>query len=234
MIGVAIVEDLTWERQILRSFLERYQNENKVSLEILEFSDGADLLSDYPAGLNLLLMDIQMEHTDGIETARRVREFDSTVTLIFITNMIQYAIKGYQVDALNFMVKPIEYSVFSAEITRALSRMARRSIVLTIKNNEGIFTVDSSDIGYVEAFNHRTILHTRSRMIPTGQTMAGIQKSLSGFPFFRCHTAFLINMDCIERVYGNDVWIFGRQLPVSKHRRKEFMKAYTAHLGEIL
>lgn len=234
MLRVAIVEDMACERQNLRVFLQRYQVEKNVSFEILEFSDGAELLSNYPTRLDLLLMDIQMEHTDGIKTAHRVREYDTTVILIFITNMIQYAIEGYQVDALNFMIKPIEYSVFSSEITRALSRIAQRGIVLTVKNSEGLFTVDSVEIGYIEAFNHRTILHTKDRVIPTRQTMVSMQKRLCGLPFFRNHAAFLINMDRIERVCGNDVWIFGQQLPISKYRRKEFMTAYTAHLGEIL
>lgn len=234
MIRVAIVEDAAYERQNLRSFLQQYQDENSVGFEIFEFSDGAELLSNYPARLNLLLLDIQMEHMNGIEAARRVREFDTTVTLIFITNMIQHVLEGYRVDALDFIVKPMAYAVFSAEITRALSRIVRKGIALAVKNSEGIFTVRSEKIGYIEAFQHHTILHTQVHAIPSGQTMVSMQRSLSGLPFFRCHTAFLINMDRIEHVCGNDVWIFGQRVPVSKHRRKEFMKAYTAHLGAIL
>lgn len=235
MIRVAIVEDAESDRKILRGFLKLYQDENKTFFEIFEFCDGQELLAAYPQRLNLLLMDIQMEYEDGLETARRVREFDSEVTLIFITNMIQYALEGYRVDALNFLVKPVGYPAFSAEVARALKRIASKSgIALTIRNSDGIFTVDSADIGYIEAFNHKTILHTKSRVIPAGQTMVSFQNMLAVMPFFRCHSAFLVNMDRVERVFENDVWIFGQRLPVSKHRRKAFLEAYAAHMGKIL
>jgi len=113
MLYVSIVEDEREAAALLKSYLERFSCEKGLELHISLFEDGEDILKNYPQKLDILFMDIRLKTMDGLSTAARIREFDSNVILIFVTNMQQLAVRGYEVDALDFMVKPIQYQAFS-------------------------------------------------------------------------------------------------------------------------
>lgn len=233
MFRIAIVEDSAFDQKQLTEFLHYYEKENNVTFQIDIFSDGADLIKDYPEGLDILLMDIMMDKMDGLKTARLVRRRDEQVVLIFVTNMIQYAIQGYSVDAMDFIVKPVTYTGLKVRLNRAMLRLKKNSCRhIEIRNPEGIHSIPVSDICYLETFNHKTIIHTRDQEIPANASMRSLEKELSGLPFFRCHTSFFVHLKYIDRVQGNEVWVNGKHLFISRYRRKEFLEAWAAYLGE--
>ena len=106
--------------KILQDYILRYSEEKQEPLAVECFENGLNFISDYKASCDIALMDIEMPHMNGLDTARKLREFDSQIPLIFITNMAQYAINGYEVQALDFMVKPIEYFNFSLKLDKAI------------------------------------------------------------------------------------------------------------------
>ena len=120
MITIAIVEDDKKSAKILQDYILRYSEEKQEPLAVECFENGLNFISDYKASCDIALMDIEMPHMNGLDTARKLREFDSQIPLIFITNMAQYAINGYEVQALDFMVKPIEYFNFSLKLDKAI------------------------------------------------------------------------------------------------------------------
>ena len=107
MIRVAIVEDEAEIREQLMGYVQRYTRQYGTAFEVKTFADGLEILEDYRPAYDLILLDIEMKHLDGMETARRIRELDPDVMLVFITNMAQYAIKGYAVGALDYVLKPV-------------------------------------------------------------------------------------------------------------------------------
>ena len=107
MARIAIVEDDAECREQLREYVEHYGQENREELEVLCFSDGAELVEGYRPVYDLLLLDIEMPNLDGMTAARRIRQVDSDVLIVFITNMAKYAISGYEVEAPGFMLKPV-------------------------------------------------------------------------------------------------------------------------------
>lgn len=94
MTRIAIVEDETAVREQLAGYVQRYTRQYGTQFEVTMFTDGVEILEDYRPVYDIIFLDIEMLHLDGMETARRIRELDSDVLLIFITNMAQYAIKG--------------------------------------------------------------------------------------------------------------------------------------------
>lgn len=107
MVSIAIVEDNEKERAYIRSCLDEISKQEEIPLHVEEFSSGTAFLGNYQPVYDIVLMDIEMPVMNGMETARMLRKIDETVLLLFVTNMSQYAVQGYDVDALDFIVKPI-------------------------------------------------------------------------------------------------------------------------------
>ena len=130
MIRIAIVEDEESYVKELTGYLKEYQNTYKEELEITVYRDGDGITSNYRAQFDIILMDIQMKFMDGMSAAEEIRKQDSEVVIMFITNMTQYAIRGYEVDALDYILKPVSYFAFCQKLSR-LAQFLDRSQILS-------------------------------------------------------------------------------------------------------
>ena len=119
MKHIAVVEDDSSASQQIQNYLSLYQKGNEQEFSVTVFADGLSILEDYHPTWDIILMDIEMPLMDGMTAAKRIRELDQSVIIIFITNMAKYAIKGYEVGALDFVLKPVSYFAFSLKITKA-------------------------------------------------------------------------------------------------------------------
>lgn len=126
MAKIAVVEDNDAMRAQLCGFIAQYAQESGHQLDVTAFSDGAQLVEPYRPGFDIIFLDIEMPTLGGMPTAERIRRQDPDVVLVFVTNMAQYAIRGYEVDALDFVLKPVSYYQFSTKLERALQRIQRR------------------------------------------------------------------------------------------------------------
>lgn len=118
MTRIAIVEDEAAVREQLAGYVQRYTRQYGTPFEVTEFADGMEILEDYRPQFDIIFLDVEMKHLDGMETARRIRERDGGVLIVFITNMAQYAIRGYAVGALDYVLKPVPYFAFSQQLQR--------------------------------------------------------------------------------------------------------------------
>ncbi len=235
MIRLAIVEDEDIYAEKLTEYLEKYQKETGKSFRIDRYTDGAELVENYRGDYDIILMDIQMKLMDGMSAAEEIRALDRQVVILFITNMTQYAIRGYQVDALDYMVKPVEYFSFSRKMDRAVSRIKREEHHwLSIPLREGMQKIDLNDIYYVESRAHSMVYHTEDREYASRGTMKELEKMFVPYDFFRIGNSFLVNMKYVDGVQSNCCVIRGESLPVSRGKRKEFMDALLEHMSEVI
>lgn len=136
MIKLAIVEDEAAYVEQLKEYLSQYEKEQKEVIEVTVYHDGDEIVRKYRSQFDIILMDVEMKFMDGMSAAEEIRKVDSEVVIIFITNMAQYAIKGYEVNALDYVLKPVSYFAFSQRLARAIGRMKNRStknIVISVK-----------------------------------------------------------------------------------------------------
>ena len=140
MIKIAIVEDEHAYAMQLQEYLHTYEKENGEVFEISLFSDGDEIVHKYKPIYDIILMDIEMKFMDGMSAAEEIRKVDTEVVIIFITNMPQYAIRGYAVEALDYVLKPISYFAFSQRLNRAIGRIKKR-ISKTISININVVYV---------------------------------------------------------------------------------------------
>ena len=151
MIRIAIVEDEDSYVQVLTGYLKQYETEHSLSFQISVFHDGLDIVSEYKADYDIILLDIQMKHLDGMKTAEKIRELDEDVSFIFITSTIQFAVQGYLVDALGYVVKPVAYLAFSQILGKAVKKVKQKQQkdYMTIEVEGGQMRLDISQIYYI-------------------------------------------------------------------------------------
>ena len=234
MIHVALVEDDRNYAESLTEHLRHYEADSGEKIKITVFEDGEDIATDYKAEYDIILMDIEMRFMDGMTAAEKIREHDSEVVIIFITNMPQYAIKGYLVDALDYVLKPVSYFAFSQRIDRALVRMKKRDRkYLTIAVKGGMQKIDISQIYYVEVQDHLLIYHTTEGNFVTKGTIRDAESQLDAKRFFRCNRCYLVNLEYVDNYMGSDVSVNGDTIQVSRSRRKPFLDALNEYLNEV-
>ena len=151
MIRVAIVDDDEEYRLQEKDFINRYSKDTGEQFEIKTFNSGMDFISDYAPVFDIVFLDIEMPLLTGMETARRLRQIDDKICIVFITKMSKYAIEGYEVNAIDFVVKPIKYFNFIDKLKKAISfvkskvekeiiiKRIRKMIFFSIKNIPSLF-----------------------------------------------------------------------------------------------
>ena len=234
MIHIALVEDEEEYRKEFLGYLQRYERESGQRFHISVFSDGDELLIGYKADYDLILMDIAMRFVDGMTAAEQIRRLDTEVVIIFITNNPQYVMKGYAVDALDYVLKPVNYYAFSQRIERAISRMShRRRRYISVPIKSGIRKLDVSRIVYVEVRDHDLLYHTRDESILTRGTLAEAEALLDAGQFFRCSKCYLVNLEYVDSVQNNDVLLAGECIQVSRARKKDLLDALNNYMNEV-
>ena len=232
LIRIAIVEDEPTERDRIKVYLEEIAQEDQTQFDIEQYSSGMAFVMSGMKDYDLVLMDIDMPNLNGIETAKALRKVDQSATLIFVTNMAQYAISGYEVNAIDFILKPVNRYSFAIKIKRAISRTAKKNDnAIQIKMDGTIFLVHMYQIMYLEVDGHYVIFHTTQGDYKEYTTLKLAQKRINSSHFVQCNQSFLINMKYIESVSRESVTVGGTIIYISRKMKTEFMNAVLDFLG---
>lgn len=234
MVRIAIVEDDEKYVGQLRQYMQRYREETGTELTLSVFRDGAEILENYVPQYDLILMDIEMKLVDGMTAAEEIRRRDQEVALMFVTNMSQYAIRGYEVGALDYILKPVSYFAFSQKLTRAISKISNRKIrYVTIPLRSGYMRMAASDIYYIECQGHTLYFHTAKGVLEMHGTMKSAEETLKGLHFSRGNNGYLINLMHVEGIEDKCAVVKGEKLLLSRPRQKDFMQELTRYWGDI-
>ncbi len=232
MIRIAIVEDKDSEARILSGYIQQYAEESGEEFEVKWYQDGEDILEDYKPVYDIIFLDIEMRWMDGMTTAEEIRKVDKEVILIFVTNIAQYAIKGYAVDALNYLLKPLPYFAFSLQMKRTLQKLRQRiQNYITLSLASGAVRLNINDIIFVESDRHIMTFHTSNGEIEYKGTMKDLENKLESLGFFRCNHCYLVNLRYVRSIEGNTTLVGGYELAVSRARKKPFLEALTSYVG---
>lgn len=232
MIRVAIVEDEESAACALREYFLRFQETSREPFQITSYDNAVSFLEHYH-GFDLVMMDIRMPHMNGMDAAVRLRKLDTQCVLIFVTNMAQYAVKGYEVDALDFVVKPVSYYNFAMKMEKALRVCQRRktSSIRVLSDGE-LRVIATDDLYYVEVSNHNLIFHTRQGLLHLWGNLGKIEKQVQGKGFARCSACYLVNLTYVTGVRRDFVTVHGEELRMTRTKKKEFLNALTDYLGD--
>ncbi len=233
MLRIAIVEDNPMDAEKLEEYIGHFCGDNHINYQTETFDSGDKFLKNYTKIWNLILLDIEMPGIDGIETAKKIRELDEETFLVFVTNMAQYAIHGYEVDAFDFVVKPVQYAPFCMKMQKLLNMMKmREKKYLTVNQANGVSRVFLQEIIYVEVCNHKLFFHTERGDIEGRGSLGQLEKDLAESTFARCNSGYIVNFRNIKSIEKDMVLMSnGDRLPVSRARKKEFLHQFAMYLG---
>ena len=233
MIRIAIVEDEEEYVQQLTDYLQEYQRNSNEEIAVTVYHDGDEITSKYKSQFDIILMDIQMKFINGMTAAQEIRNIDSSVVIIFITNMTQYAIQGYKVGAMDYILKPISYFAFAERISQAITKLKKRDthyVVVPIKG--GVVRLDTADIYYIEVQGHNLIYHTCTGEYISPGTISAAEKALCSYGFSRGNKSYLINLAHVDGIQDKCAQVKGKSLPLGRPRQNAFLQDLTKYWGE--
>lgn len=231
---IAVVDDSILDAQRLGGYLTRFGRETGMELRQIYYSSAGAFLQKYQQNFDLVILDIDMPGINGVDAARQLRRNDGRVVLMFVTNMPQYALCGYEVEAVDYMLKPVSYGDFALKLHKACRYVQRnREERISIRTINGICTLAVSEICYVESSLHYLTYHTVAQDYRVRGSMTEAEEQLLPMQFARCHNSFLVNLRHVRAIEKDDVLVGTARLKISRGRRQAFTEQFTRFLGGL-
>lgn len=231
-ISVAVVDDDKRELNNIKSLfatsLECLDQEFKADF----FTDGLAFLDKFKDNYDIVMLDIEMPLIDGVTLAKKIRRTGSQCNIVFITHMPQYAIEGYEVEAIAYLLKPVRPANFVEVIKRAVKRIAAlrsESVNIVLLDRNGVKSIASSDIYFIEVMDHQIIFHTVDGDYTNRMTLNSLEEQLKE-NFARCNSCYLVNLKYVDTIINNTVKVKGRELSVSRNKKKAFIEKYMEYM----
>lgn len=227
-MNIAICDDDLLQLEYICSLVKKWSSckneQNKISL----FKSAEELLFSYTPGcFDILLLDIQMEGENGISLAKRIRSFNDDSVIIFITAVSDYVFDGYDVGAVQYLLKPVN----AVKLFDCLNASHKKSTLqkrMILESEQGSTAVAVDDIIFIEAFSHKTRVVLNDRELFINESIGSIENRL-GSDFYKCHRSYIVNIKHICSIKKYDaVMDNGSSIPISRRLYQDFNGAFIA------
>jgi len=234
MHRILIVEDEDAAAQALRQAVERFGAEHGEAFQVTRLSSAVDLDERISTAHDLIFLDIELPGQNGMDAAFDLRAHDTSTPIVFVTNLAQYAVHGYAVDALDFIVKPFTYEDFALRMERAMRVVRQRSgRTLTVRGRDGLRVFDASQLVFVDMSGHDLVYHLEGgETVSVRGSMRRLEGELGGSPFLRISSGCIVNMGHVRGIAdaaltlstGDVVW-------ASRANKRAVLEAIATYLG---
>ena len=233
MIRVAIVDDDALYAKALQEHIEKYSKEFDVELDVTLFNSGLDMLFDYKPVYDIILLDILMPDMDGMELAKIIRQTDMKSKILFVTNTPQFAVQGYEVDAFDYLVKPVTYDFFKIKFKSVLDALHTQSVSLIVQHEDEEVRLDSEDIIYIEVRDHWLSIQTINKTYEMLGSLKEMEELLSDSNFVRCNKSTLINLLHVKRIKSEIISMRDNYtISASRNRKKHIQAAFVEYYSK--
>lgn len=232
---IAIVEDDDRTAADFANLVTAYGQQHDLTLQLTRFTDGLGLVDHYRPEFDVIYLDVQMAHMDGMTAAKRIRQQERQVLIVFVTNYVQYAIDGYAVNALDFLLKPVTAFAFAEHFKKVAAKLAVADVPsLTLRIDGELVKLPINELTYIESNGHYLTVHTTNQDFSLIESLKNIEETLLPHHFFRCNNSYLVNLAQVTGIQDGDALVAGTPLRISRPRKKAFMQALTDYLGDEL
>lgn len=229
MLRIACIDDDSKVTDLLRSYLERYGAEHDRQFDIKTFGGGWKFLEEKET-FDIAFIDIDMPGIDGLSVARDLRKNEDGCMIIFLTNWAQYALDGYEVNAFDYLVKPLTYEKFGVRFKKAaVLAESRQKENIVIVSGYAKKKINIRNLFYIEVRQHKLIYHTASGLEEAWGSMRETAEKLKNFGFSLCNASFLVNLRYVTKIDGELLWVGSEKLKISRNKKRSFMDDLTSY-----
>lgn len=232
MLRIAVCDDEKKTIDKVESLILKYAEQNDLKLKIITFSDGNNLVSSKQQ-FDLIFLDIQMQFSNGIEIAQKIREMDMSVPIVYITNYSQYWRNAYKVHAFDYISKPFDFIDIKSVMDDFIkSLMESEPITISFDTEDGAVVLNVNEICYFLVKDKKTILvGTIYSELIVKEYLSDILRKLPEDRFFQVHRSCIVNLEYVQNVIKEDGIIMkdGTWLPMSSRKQRDFFYALSKY-----
>lgn len=241
MYKVCIVDDEESACSAIEKQLLEYGTERGVEFSVELYSGAEAYLAAHDEDSDIIFLDIDMPGINGMDLAKEIRKTRPKVILIFCTNLEQFALNGYEVEACGYIIKPVRKYSFDFYMDKSLKWLWRYRKTggdkIFVKAVDGRRMVNVQDICYVEVGRHKLFYHiykngAPSEVIRARGSMQETEAQLAPFGFVRSSISYLVNLAYITEIRGNEVYLPEMVLFMSRNYKKPFIEAFMRSVSE--
>lgn len=246
MYKIDIVDDDRNAMSQLENMIQSYGKIHNLVFDVSKYSDPTIYLKNKTTESHIIFLDIKMPQMDGLDLAKSIRMKNPDVIIIFCTSFQHFAINGYEVNAFGFLVKPIQGYSFNYFFDRAIKKLQNNvdNAPIRVKTLEDYRVLNVQDIYYVEVLQHYLFYHVKPKkktqngesqgeeIIRSRGVMKDAEKQLGEFGFFRCNVSYLLNLNYITAIKGNNVYLAGKTFSLSRNQRKIFTEKFMEFISK--
>lgn len=233
---IAICDDSAADQNFIKELTMRWGSKGRLALHIDTFPSAESFLFHYAEDkdYDILLLDIEMNGMDGISLAKKLRQDNDKIQILFVTGFPDFMAQGYEVAALHYLLKPLEEESFYRVLERAVSNLKKADRSLIFMVNGEAFRVDAGEILYAEALAHFCRISTLKGQFEVRQNFSELEKEL-GEGFIRTHRSYLVQIACIRRISRTEVILDNwEKVPLSRSNYQTVNQAFIRHFkGEL-
>jgi len=230
-LKIIVCDDIADDRQALCSLIDKYLDEIRGTAEILIYENGESLISDLKSlksdEARIAFLDIYMPGQSGIDVARKIREADSNMAIIFTTTSPDHGLDGFSVKALQYLLKPVEYPELKDTLDDCMALFADSLRFIEVISSKTAVRILLKDITYIEIIAHDCLINTISGTTKCRLTLDEMERQLGESTFLRTHRSFIVNMRYVKSVAENDFLLTtGVLVPIRRNDKLTVKQAY--------
>ena len=230
-MNIAICDDEKSQRELLQKYVYEWaeKQQKKINIFLFESSENFSFFWSEEKTIDLILLDIQMGRENGVELAKKIRKTDEELQIVFITAINAYIAEGYEVEALNYLLKPIEKEKLFRCLDKASLKEKSEHSKILLETKQGMIRISVKDIWYLEAFGHQCMIHTKSDVHEVKESIGKIEATMETeeASFIKCHRSYFINLKHVSKIEKDSVVMDdGRSLPISRNSYKKVAQAF--------
>lgn len=228
-IHIAICEDDKIQVELLEKYVKNwaFKNNSLVKIEVFYSGEAFEFSWSMDKKYDVLLLDIEMKELNGVELAKKIRLEDELLNIIFVTAIPDYIGEGYNVSAINYLIKPISEEKLFECLDRVVKKIPKEEKTILVDVDGEIIRIKQKDIFYVEAFSHTVEINTEKEKFVTRKNISTIEKELDENAFVRCHRSYIVGLKHVKRIRKTEIELDdGRIIPVSRRQYANVSMAF--------
>ncbi|RDY25617.1 DNA-binding response regulator [Romboutsia weinsteinii] len=233
-LSIAICEDEKFYRDTLSEYICDILNKEDLEYELVQYPNGSELLKNIDKKFDILFLDIGLVNECGMDIARKIRDVDLDIEIIFTTSMESYVFEAYEVKAYRYLVKPVKYDLLSKHLNQCIVEVLEKNDMIAIKSNKDTLVLPASKILYIEVIRKHVTIYTVDKEYKIEISLKKLEQQLLNYKFFRCHNSYLVNLKEIDEIKDKTIILNGYEVPVSRANYKELQMKLAQVLGEML